>query len=206
MQQKLQLIDSKWIHLLVGLVMAFLWGLFAYRHMLAFYNTAQWAYLLICISESLSATFFLFRSAPATVSTDPLDWLFAIAGTFTPMFFIPSAWGLLPAATNLIFFGTLLHIFGLVSLNRSMALVAAKREVKTGGMYRFVRHPLYASYLLIFTGYVLANTTPMNLVFYVLTMGFLHARLLREEKHLIHHPVYAEYMRQVPYRVIPFVY
>ena len=206
MQQKLQLIDSKWIHLLVGIVMAFLWGLFAYRHMLAFYKTAQWSYLLICLSESLSATFFLFRSAPDTVSTDPLDWLFAIAGTFTPLFFIPASWGIVPGATNLVFAGTLLHIFGLLSLNRSMALVAAKREVKTGGMYQFVRHPLYASYFLIFTGYVLSNTTPMNIVLYVMTMGFLYVRLLREENHLVHHPVYAAYMRQVPYRIIPFVY
>lgn len=206
MKQPLRLLDSTSINLLVGLVMASLWGLFAYRHVLAFHNTGEWAYLLVCVSEALAAAFFVFRSAPTTVSTDPLDWLFAITGTFTPLLFVPASWGLLPAAKNLVFFGTVLQISGLISLNRSFALVAAKREIKTRGMYRFVRHPLYASYLLILTGYMLANTTLWNLVIYVMTMGFLFVRMVREEKHLVLDPAYGKYMQRVRYRVIPFVF
>ena len=186
--------------------MAMLWGGFAYRHVVAFKETGELTYLILCVSETLSAAFFLFRSTPTTVSVDPLDWFFAIAGTFTALLFSPSAWGLLPAARNLISLGTVLQIFGLISLNRSYALVAAKREVKTTGMYRFVRHPLYASYLLTFTGYVLANTTPMNFIIYVITMGLLYVRLTREERHLILDPTYAEYTRQVRFRVIPHVF
>ena len=124
--------------------MAVLWGWFAYRHLLAFHHTGEWAYVLVCGSETLTAAFFVFRSAPMTVSVDPLDWLFGIAGTFTTLLFFPAPWGLLPIAKNLIVFGTVLQIFGLISLNRSFALVAAQRELKTRGMYRFVRHPLYA--------------------------------------------------------------
>ncbi|RJG04566.1 methyltransferase family protein [Noviherbaspirillum sedimenti] len=206
MKQQLQLPDSAAIHLLLGCVMAALWGLFAYRHMLAFHNTGDWSYLMVCISETLTATFFVFRSAPATVSADPLDWLFALAGTFTPLFFAPASWGLLPAAKALVFVGIGMQIFGLLSLNRSFALVAAKRKIKTRGMYRLVRHPLYASYWVIFTGYILANTTWMNFVLYVMTMGFLFVRLVREEKHLALDPAYGQYMQQVRYRVIPFVF
>ena len=206
MKQPLRVLDSTAIHLLVGLAMASLWGLFAYRHVLAFQATGEWTYLLMCVSETLTAGFFLFRSTPVTVSKNPLDWLFALAGTFTALLFVPAAWGLLPAAKNLIVFGTALQIFGLISLNRSFALVAAKREIKTRGMYRFVRHPLYASYLLIFTGYILANTTWMNVALYVMTMGFLFVRLVREEKHLGLDPTYADYMQRVRFRVIPFVF
>jgi protein-S-isoprenylcysteine O-methyltransferase Ste14 len=189
-----------------GLLMATLWGLFSYRHALAFHQSGEWAYLLIALSETLTAAFFLLRSAPATVSSDPLDWLFGIAGTFTPLLFSPSEWGLLPAARHLIVPGVILQIVGMMSLNRSFALVAAKRELKTRGMYRYVRHPLYASYLLMFTGYTLANTMALNVALYVVTIGLLYVRLVREEKHLSIDTAYAAYMEQVRFRVIPFVF
>ena len=198
--------DSKWPHRLTGWAMAALWGLFVYRHLLAFHKTGDWTYLLLCASETLTAGLFVLRSAPATVSKDPLDWLFGIAGTFTALLFVPAAWGVLPPARALVVVGTALQIFGLVSLNRSLAIVAAKRDIKTGGLYRFVRHPLYASYLLILTGYIGVNTSAWNLALYVMTLGFLWVRMLREEKHLALDPQYAAYMQQVKYRVIPFVF
>lgn len=206
MNQAPRFLHSNLTRIATGLLMAALWGWFAYRHVLAFQNTGEWAYLLVCVSETFSAAFFVFRSAPKTISMDPLDWLFAIAGTFMPLLLIPASWGLLPAAKHLVTLGTVLQIFGLISLNRSLALVAAQREIKTRGMYRFVRHPLYASYLLIFTGYVLANTTVWNATIYVMTLGFLFVRIQREEKHLALDLAYAAYMQRVPYRVIPFVF
>lgn len=205
-KQPSQLLDSKVINLLVGFVMASLWGLFAYRHILAFQTSGEWAYLVISASEMLSAALFIFRSAPVTVSKDPLDWFFAVVGTFLPLLSIPASWGVLPAAKNLIVLGLFLQIFGLLSLNRSYALVAAKRKIKTKGMYGFVRHPLYASYLVLTTGYILSNTTWWNFLLYVMSLGFLYVRLVREEKHLAVDPVYAEYAQRVRYRVIPFVF
>lgn len=206
MKQALRVADSKVINMLIGLAMASLWGLFAYRHLMAFSAAGEWTYLVICFSETLTAGLFLFRSAPVTVSKDPLDWLFALGGTFTALLFAPSAWGILPAAKILVVLGTVMQIFGLISLNRSFALVAAKREIKTRGMYHFIRHPLYSSYLIIFTGYILANTTWMNFALYVMTVAFLFVRLQREEKHLSLDPKYAEYMLLVRYRVIPFIF
>jgi protein-S-isoprenylcysteine O-methyltransferase Ste14 len=92
------------------------------------------------------------------------------------------------------------------SLNRSFALVAAKRSIKTRGMYRFIRHPLYASYLVMFSGYLLANTTTANLVVYLITMACLFARILREEKHLALDSGYRQYMLEVRYRVFPGIF
>ena len=206
MKPALRVADSKTISMLIGLAMASLWGLFAYRHLMAFSAAGEWTYLVVCLSETLTAGLFLFRSAPVTVSKDPLDWLFALGGTFTALLFSPSAWGILPPAKILVVLGTVMQIFGLISLNRSFAIVAAKREIKTRGMYHFIRHPLYSSYLIIFTGYILANTTWMNLALYVMTMAFLFVRLQREEKHLSLDPKYAEYMQRVRYRVIPYIF
>ena len=95
---------------------------------------------------------------------------------------------------------------GLLSLNRSFGLVAAQRDIKTGGLYRVVRHPVYASYLISSSAYLLTNTSPMNGAVYVLAMLMLVARLLREERFLAADVRYRVYMRQVKYRLLPFIF
>jgi protein-S-isoprenylcysteine O-methyltransferase Ste14 len=122
------------------------------------------------------------------------------------MLFRPAAWGVLPAAGMLILVGAALQIVGLLSLNRSFAIVAAKRDIKTSGMYRLVRHPIYASYFLVFAGYVLQNTSIANLLIYMLLLVLLLIRIVREERHLALDPAYREYMQAVRYRLIPFVF
>jgi protein-S-isoprenylcysteine O-methyltransferase Ste14 len=94
----------------------------------------------------------------------------------------------------------------MVSLNRSFAIVPANREIKTAGMYRFVRHPLYASYLVMLTSYVLANTTFENVLVFAFVMGCMFIRMFREEKHLALDAEYRNYMRKVRYRLIPFIF
>ncbi len=189
-----------------GIMLATVWGFFAYAHLLRFQETQNWALLLFCLSETLTAGFYLFRSDPKTVSVVPLDWLVAIGGTFAPLFFRPAAWGVLPLASTAIMVGACIQILGLLSLNRSFALVAAKRNIKTAWMYRIVRHPIYASYCLIFTGYLLANTTLYNLLVYVASLVFLGTRIFREERHLALDPAYRAYMGEVRYRLVPFIF
>jgi protein-S-isoprenylcysteine O-methyltransferase Ste14 len=102
--------------------------------------------------------------------------------------------------------GAAIQVLGLISLNRSFAIVAAKRVIKTAWMYRVVRHPIYASYCLTFTGYVLANTSPANVTIYAISIVFLIARIFREEAHLSLDPLYREYMQSVRYRLVPFIF
>lgn len=189
-----------------GMLLATLFGFFAYAHFNKFQETGEWALLLVVISETLTAGFFIFRSDPETVSTSPFDWLVAIAGSFAPLLLRPAAWGMFSPAAVMIALGTALQIISLMSLNRSFALVAAKREIKTAWMYRVVRHPLYASYFLVFSGYVLVHTTLANLFVYLITMGFLCVRIFREERHLSLDPAYRTYMLEVRYRLLPFVF
>ncbi|MNG26052.1 hypothetical protein D3C84_1109840 [compost metagenome] len=73
-------------------------------------------------------------------------------------------------------------------------------------MYRIVRHPIYASYCLTFSGYVLTNTTLTNMAVYAMTIGFLCTRIFREERHLALDPRYREYMLDVRYRLIPLIF
>jgi protein-S-isoprenylcysteine O-methyltransferase Ste14 len=199
-------LQSRQVGFYSGVVLAGAWGVFAYVHLLNFQKTLEWTLLLFCLSETLTAVLYIFRSEPKTVSVIPVDWLMAVVGTFAPLFFRPVDWGVLPSASALMVVGAAIQLLGLISLNRSFALVAAKRVIKTAWMYRVVRHPIYASYCLLFTGYVLAHTSPANIVVYAVTISFLIARIFREEAHLSLDPVYREYMQGVRYRLVPFVF
>jgi protein-S-isoprenylcysteine O-methyltransferase Ste14 len=84
--------------------------------------------------------------------------------------------------------------------------VAARRQIKTSGLYRWIRHPLYASYLLSYVGYVLSNSSPGNAVTCLLASMLLLARLMREERFLSRDSEYLLYMRHVKYRILPMVF
>ncbi|WP_430229517.1 methyltransferase family protein [Nitrosomonas communis] len=200
------IIESQRFNVYSGALLAMLFGIFAYVHFSKFQETHEWTFLLVIFSETLAAAFLICRSKPKTVSATPSDWLVAMIGTFVPLLFRPAEWGILPMGSILIVVGTMLQIISLISLNRSFAVVAAKREIKTSWMYRIVRHPLYASYSLLFGGYVLAHTTLMNLLVYIVLIVFLCIRIFREEKHLAQDQTYRTYMFNVRYRLIPFVF
>lgn len=189
-----------------GIVFATFYGFFAYVHYMRFLSTGEWPLLLFLTAETVTAVFLFIRSDPASVSLNPLDWLVAIIGTFAPLFFRPASWGILPEASHAIAMGLMIQVLAVASLNRSLAMVAAKRKLKTGKMYSLVRHPIYASYCVTFTGYVLTYTTAWNLIIYVTTIGFLVARIFREEKHLSEDPHYRKYMTEVRYRMIPLLF
>ena len=198
--------QSRLAHAVIGAVMACAWIYFAVVHVLAFDSTGNWSYLAFCATESLTASLFLVRSDPVSVSADPRDWALAFAATFIPFLFAPSDTAVLPAAALLIGAGALVNLCGMLSLNRSIGMVPALRVLKTGGLYRFVRHPLYASYLVTFSGYLLTNWSPRNLAVYLLSMALLALRIEREECHLATNSDYRIYMGQVKFRVLPFVF
>ncbi|WP_028104171.1 methyltransferase family protein [Pseudoduganella violaceinigra] len=200
------ILASRPVGLLATTALVATWLLFSVAHARAFSASGDWTYLLFVASETLVAALFMLRSEPAAVSHSPLDWLLAITSTGAPFFFAPSGEGLLPAARVLIVLGVLLQIGGLLSLNRSFGLVAAKRQIKTSGLYRWIRHPLYASYLLSYTGYVLSNTSTGNVATCLVASLLLLARLQREERFLSRDSEYALYMRRVKYRVLPMVF
>lgn len=206
MHRVISFIQSRIFHVISGIFLAGLWSTFAYRHFTAYLHTEHVVFLIFCFSETLQAGFFAFRKRPSSISEIPFDWLVAAGGTFTPLFFQPEGPILWFGAEYLVVTGMVLQILGLLSLNRSFAIVAAKREVKTSGMYTVVRHPMYASYLLIYAGYVMYSAHPINLLLCALAVAFIFLRMESEEAHLSQDPAYRAYRSQVRYRLIPFLY
>ncbi len=183
-------------------MLAALWVLFAWSHYQAFMRHPEPSIVLLFLSETLTAVLYIIRPPPKTISINPLDWLLALSGTFAPLAFRPADYGLLPLASYLMILGILIQTLGLISLNRSFALVAAKRVIKTDFMYKWVRHPIYASYVITFTGYLLVNTNLINAVILALWLPLMIGRIFREEAHLSGDPTYGPYMKRVRYRLI----
>jgi protein-S-isoprenylcysteine O-methyltransferase Ste14 len=189
-----------------NLTLATYFGLFAYAHALNFLRYRRVSNLLIVAKESLDALFFLARRAPLDTSKSPYHWAVGIGATFGPTMFRPVETPLDLASGQLLqSVGLLLQVIGIASLNRSFGIVAANRGIKTSGLYRYVRHPLYSAYILQHMGYVINSLSVRNcLVFGVVTLLQL-MRMTIEERFLSQDPAYAEYMQRTRWRLIPFV-
>ena len=78
--------------------------------------------------------------------------------------------------------------------------------MKRGGPYRLVRHPMYLGYVTTQIGFLLANFSVPNLLFYSVAWGIQILRIREEEKLLLQDEAYANYSTSVRHRLIPGVY
>ncbi|RWW66564.1 hypothetical protein BHE74_00026052 [Ensete ventricosum] len=77
------------------------------------------------------------------------------------------------------------------------------------GPYRWVRHPIYASTMLLFALHCIALRAPLSLLFLVAVCLVYYGRKAEFEEALMVESFgerYTEYMNKVRYRLIPFVY
>lgn len=93
----------------------------------------------------------------------------------------------------------------LLSLGTSYAMLPALRQVRCGFVYRVVRHPVYAMYMLADLTIVLLQPSLWNLGVAGVGAATFYLRSTLEERVLAHDPVYSTYMRHVPWRFIPGV-
>lgn len=163
--------------------------------------------MLILISEGAVVLFILIRRPTDRISLRPADWLYAMAGTALPLLVAP---GEMPLAARtgaiLIAIGTFFHVGAKLSLARSFGAVAANRGVKQIGLYRIVRHPMYAGYVMTHVGFLLLQPSWWNLGIYILAWSFMILRIRAEERLLFQDPDYRAFAARVPYRLFPGVY
>jgi protein-S-isoprenylcysteine O-methyltransferase Ste14 len=153
---------------------------------------------------------FIFRYGNTESSAQkPKHWLFAISGTLLPLALTLHAPGLpwlLWLSLPLELLGMGLAIISLYTLGRSFGVIAANRAIKTHGVYRVIRHPLYTGEALWLFALVLQNLSWFNLAMLVVQLACQCVRLLEEEDLLKNDPTYARYMDEVSWRVIPGVF
>lgn len=156
-------------------------------------------YLLACF-------LFIVRCPSEKTSLSPKHWIFALAGTFLPLFLLPNEktpayllWVGLPMQL----LGMGLSIIALVCLGRSFGIIAARREVKTNGTYSLVRHPLYTGEAIWFLSIVIMNLSIYNVFLFCIQIGCQIQRMIEEENLLKQNKTYCAYLEQVRYRMIP---
>lgn len=151
--------------------------------------------------------FFLVRDMPKQINLSPHHWLIALYGTFLPLFFRPptSVHDLMPLIV-LQAVGICISIAGIFSLNKSFGLTPANRGVKTIGAYKIIRHPIYAGYVLTLACYCMQNYSDANVVIFFAWVLCELLRIFAEEKYLSQDPAYADYMKKVRWRILPYVF
>ena len=143
------------------------------------------------------------------LSTRARDWVLAIAASSAPLLvsakpgcpLIPPEAGGVALVT-----GIVVQLHAKVSLGRSFGCVPANRGLKDGGPYRFVRHPMYAGYMLSHLAFALMNPSLWNAGMYAVCTGLQIPRLLAEERLLACDQRYRRYCELVPYRLFPGVF
>ena len=101
--------------------------------------------------------------------------------------------------------GLAIAVLATGALGRSIGLVAANRGIKSEGLYRFVRHPLYAGYVFCNLGYIASFPSPRNVVLVAVAIVAFYVRAVVEERFLAREPAYRAYMQRVRARFVPFL-
>ena len=196
-------------HWPVNILLAAIYVLFVYGAWKNWHATHNPISFGLVIVNSIIFYLFLTRRESKTTSAKALDWLIASA-TVLFAFLLQPDWTrshvLAMVSTVMQILGMVLVALSLYSLGKSFGIVPANRQVKTKGAFQWVRHPLYASEITFYVGFLIGNFSGTNLI---LVLGIVMGQFLRaraEEALLSHDPTYAEYKRTVPYRFIPGIY
>jgi protein-S-isoprenylcysteine O-methyltransferase Ste14 len=184
-------------------------AVFSYSFLHYYIQTHRLIGIVFFAQQTLVALAYLIRRPARLVTRRLDDWLLAFAGTFIGVLFRPEgehpAWGIWTGLA-LQLAGAAVAVTCILTLGRSFGFAAADRGVVTRGAYSVVRHPMYASYLLLDSGYLLQSLSLRNAA--VLVFGTLcnAGRALAEERLLANNSDYLTYRRRVRRRIIPGVW
>ncbi|OBA76887.1 hypothetical protein A5641_20280 [Mycobacterium sp. 1554424.7] len=196
-----------------------------------FHYWQAWVFLAVFTAATLGPTIYLAKANPAALQrrmhagprAEPrAAQKVIITGSFLILFVMMAfsafdhrmGWSTVPAWLSLLgdaLLATGLGIAMLVIIQNSYAAATVKVEagqkVASGGVYKFVRHPMYVGNVIMMVGMPLALGSYWGLLFVIPGIAVLVFRILDEEKLLIQDlPGYREYAQHVRYRLVPNVW
>jgi protein-S-isoprenylcysteine O-methyltransferase Ste14 len=196
-----------------------------------FHYWQAWVFLAVFTAASLGPTIYLAKANPAALrrrmhagprAETRAAQKVIITGSFFVLFAMMAfsaldhrmGWSTVPGWVCLL--GDALVAAGLglamlVIIQNSYAAanvtVEAGQKVASGGVYKFVRHPMYVGNVIMMVGMPLALGSYWGLLLVVPGIVVLVLRILDEEKLLIQDlPGYREYAQHVRYRLVPNVW
>jgi protein-S-isoprenylcysteine O-methyltransferase Ste14 len=190
-------------------VIIVLFTLLAVRMGRDFLETARITGLLLLTGELLVVALTVLRRPAMVVDRSWRARLLTGCSLVGPPLVAPLAsGGLLSDTLTAIASGTglLITIAGKLTLGRSFGLMPANRGIVCTGLYRAVRHPIYAGYLVTHVGFLIAHPSLWNVALILVADAALLARAVCEEKTLARDPEYVSYLEKVRWRVLPGVF
>lgn len=203
---------NAWRHILhwpMNLFIAILWAQLVVYIFSQGWGHFPWLSLGVLLHNSLLLFLFLLRRPSRDTSRRPLDWAvaFITLGCAMALRPLPQVWETgLVASLVLQATGITGILFSLLSLGRSFGIIPANRSVQIHGAYQVVRHPLYASELVFYAGFLIGHPSLQNLLLAGLILAGQIWRALAEENLLMRDPAYQKYAALVRSRFIPGVF
>jgi protein-S-isoprenylcysteine O-methyltransferase Ste14 len=149
------------------------------------------------------AALIVRRPPPASRDGSRIAWVVVVASAIVPLL-TPPATVALPGPTALRVVGGVGLVTSLLALGDRFALLPQARGIVSRGPYAIVRHPLYASYLLIELADWLATGAWPQAVLWLLAGALFLARARLEEDCLAQRfREYDDYRRRVRFRLLP---
>ncbi|XP_059297636.1 uncharacterized protein LOC132050420 [Lycium ferocissimum] len=133
-------------------------------------------------------------------------WLAAFEGP--ELHLIPGGWNNF-GIWGLILMTLFMQYHSTLYLAKYSEKVVVPTAVVQFGPYRFVRHPIYASTMLLFVAYCVALRAPLSALFIAVVCSVYYGNKARLEESLMVENFgerYMEYASRVKYKLIPFVY
>jgi protein-S-isoprenylcysteine O-methyltransferase Ste14 len=158
----------------------------------------------------LIALAYVTRRAPTERARGAAETVLPLAGAVLPFALLRAPPVLSGRAEDAVLWvlavGSTLSVAGYASLRRSFSILVEAREPVTGGVYRFVRHPVYAGQIVAAAGVLAWRFAWANALVFAAFVAIQAARAVLEERKLARvFPAYAEYARRTA-RFVPFVY
>jgi protein-S-isoprenylcysteine O-methyltransferase Ste14 len=199
-------IEGTWLFHVMNLLVAAIWVHDGYLAVVYFIDTRQVTSLFMSAMNALLVVFYARRRRAVDVGTGVKVVLVANLGTFGNFLYqngTPLHPLLYQGCLAVMSVALVVTLGAFASLGRSWGIIPANRGVKTGGLYRVVRHPIYASYIVFDVAYSLAEFTWRNVAVAATIALILYARARYEEELLLRDPEYAAYAQRTRYRLIP---
>lgn len=163
------------------------------------------------VPNLVMAWFILIRHRHVAIDRNHWHQAIALTAFFSGIAFMGQPATADPSAIRIsqfvLLIANLLGLVTLCNLGASFGILIACRQVKTGGLYRYLRHPMYATDILLRIGFLVSHRTLLAASLFVLSTACYVWRAILEERFLVtQEPAYRAYMAQVRYRFIPGVF
>ena len=193
-------LDLLWVAL--SLVLA----VFTWRYAIPDAYTPIWLFVALHIQ---CAYIFAIRQPARYTTKRPLEILVTLLSL---IYFL--AFDVKPTSSAVLGFvggvvtaiGSITTIISIQCLGRSFAVLPSLRDIRTSGVYRFVRHPIYLSYIVAALGTLMRHPSLYNSSVLLAGVVLMMCRIRFEERLLAQEEIYRNYMDAVRYRLIPGLY